>query len=178
MENVRSTLVVTLASLAVLMVPATTHAYLSPEQVFGGQTQDLRPAPITQREGDAAIAARQQAAADLRTAQQSSLQSIDTVPQDTYVAPTPTTPNLLDETAQYNLRMQRIQDAKNTGGPTIVVAGNGTVVDSKGNVLHSGAPLVTSTGPGTLLALAVMVLAAICTFGYAVISARRFHRAA
>ena len=71
-----------------------------------------------------------------------------------------------------------MQEANAKGGPTIVVAGDGMVVDSKGNVLHSGAPLVTSTGPASLLALAVMILAGICTFGYVTFSARRFPRIA
>jgi len=178
MENACSTLAVTIASLVMLAMPLHAFAYLSPEQVFGGQTQDLKPAPMTQREGESAIVDRQQRTEDWRTQQQTSLQSIDVQPQDTYVAPAPTTPNLLDETTQYNLRMQRMQEANTKSGPTIVVAGNGTVIDSKGNVLHSGAPLVTSTGPESLLALAVMVLAALCTFGYAAISARRFSKPA
>ncbi len=175
MENVRSLLAVTIASLVMLAVPVTTHAYLSPEQVFGGQTQDLQPAPMTQREGEAAIAERQQRTADWRSSAQASLAPVDAEPQDTFVPEAPKAPNLLDETTQYNLRMQRIQDAKNAqGSPSIVIAGNGTVIDSKGNVLHSGAPLVTSTGPGTVLALIILVLAGMCTYGYVTLSARRF----
>ena len=178
MEKTLSTLTVTVATLAMLTLPLQAFAYLSPERVFGGQTQDLRPAPMTQREGDQAIVDRQQRTEDWRTEQQQSLQSIDQEPVDTFVPVTPKPPNLLDENVQYDLRMQRMQEANAKGGPTIVVAGDGMVVDSKGNVLHSGAPLVTSTGPASLLALAVMILAGICTFGYVTFSARRFPRIA
>lgn len=176
MEKLLSTFAVTLASFTTLALPLNALAYLSPEQVFGGQAQDLRPAPMTQREGEQAIIDRQQRTEDWRTQQQESLTSIDDEPEDAFIPPATTErPNLLDENVQYDLRMQRMQEAAaRGGGPTIVVAGDGTVVDGKGNVLHSGAPLVTSTGPTSLLAVGAMLLAGMCTIGYVSIRSRRF----
>lgn len=145
-------------------MPTVTFAYLSPEQVFGGQV----PAPPTQREGDAVVQQQQQAAAERRAAEQQALESNQADPQDDYVPPAQQSESLglFDDAAQYERRQERIND-NNSNGPTIIIGGNGTVVDSNGNVLHSGAPLVTSTGPESYLALAVLVLAGFSTIGYA-----------
>lgn len=179
MEKSLSTFAIAVASLVTLALPLDALAYLSPEQVFGGQTEDLRPAPMTQREGEQAIIDRQQRTEDWRTEEQKALTSIDDEPEDDFVpVRTSDRPNLLDENEQYDLRMERMEEANAKGGPTVIVAGDGTIVDSNGRVLHSGAPLVTSTGPESFLALAVMLLAAVCTFGYVTLRTHRFARSA
>jgi hypothetical protein len=99
------------------------------------------------------------------------MQPVNAEPQDVYVAPT-VSKNLLNDETQYDIRMQR-KATEVTNAPTIIIGGQGTVVDSNGNVLHSGAPLVTSTGPETAFAAAAMVLAAISTLAFAILKSRR-----
>ncbi len=150
------------ASLGAL--PTMTFAYLSPEQVFGGQV----PAPPTQREGEAVVEEQQQNAALRRAAEQQDLRSTQADPQDDYVPPTQEAQSLglFDNDTQYERRQERLNE-NDSSGPTIIIGGNGSVVDSHGNVLHSGAPLVTSTGPESVMALAVLILAGVSTIGYA-----------
>ena len=60
--------------------------------------------------------------------------------------------------------------------PTVkfaIIGGNADVRDANGNVLHSGAPLVTTTGHATVLAGIAMMLAAICTFAFAHIRSQK-----
>ncbi len=173
-------LVIGALALAFTMLPASAFAYLSPEQVFGGQSMTLDrtdattyQAPPLPRDGDAMIDSQQQNSAELRSAAQSSLEPDYAEPVDTYVAPTQSSSlGLFDQTTTYEKRMDRIEESK-SGGPTIIIGGDGTVIDSNGNVLHSGAPLVTATGPESILALVAMILAAVSTFAYAQIRSRR-----
>lgn len=151
------------------VAPMSGFAYIDPATAFGNA------APPTQREGEAVVAAQQQRAAERRAEEQSQLQSIDDEPEpvDSYVVETGPEPRgLLDEDATYARRQERMEENV-TGGPTIIIGGNATVTDANGNVLHSGAPLVTSTGPESVLAIAAMILAGISTFAYASIRNRR-----
>ena len=168
-------------TLVCALAPVSAFAYLSPEQVFGGQSMTLDrtdattyQAPPLPRDGEAVIQAQQQNSAELRSAAQSSLQPDYADPVDTYVPPagTASSRGLFDQTTTYEKRMDRIEESK-ASGPTIIIGGDGTVVDSNGNVLHSGAPLVTATGPESVLAIASMLLAAVSTFAYAAIRHRR-----
>jgi hypothetical protein len=155
-----------------LILPTAAFAYLSPEQVFGGSSITLNsPPPPTLREGESVVQAQQQVSAERRALEQSSMQPVNAEPQDVYVAPT-VSKNLLNDETQYDIRMQR-KATEVTNAPTIIIGGQGTVVDSNGNVLHSGAPLVTSTGPETAFAAAAMVLAAISTLAFAILKSRR-----
>lgn len=173
-------LVTGLLTLAVSVMPMTALAYLSPEQVFGGQSATVDrtdpstyQAPPLPRDGLDVIRQQQSTSAELRSAAQSQLQPIDAEPVDTYVPPTQSSSlGLFDQNAAYEKRMDRMESAQSSG-PTIVIGGDGTVIDSNGNVLHSGAPRVTSTGPESILAIAAMILAAISTFGYAAVRNRQ-----
>lgn len=180
MEKYTSSFVTGSLALMLVMAPASAFAYLSPEQVFGGQSLTLDrtdattyQAPPQQREGDAVIQSQQQNSSNLRSAAQSSLQPNYAEPVDTYVPPTQSSSlGLFDQNATYEKRMDRIQQDR-ASGPTIVIGGDGTVIDSNGNVLHSGAPRVTATGPESILTFAAMILAGISTLAYAAIRHRR-----
>lgn len=163
--------------IAAVLAPASGFAYLAPEQVFGGQSLTLQPAPPTQREGDVIAEQQARAAAERRAAEQSVLRPVDAEPIDTYVPDrsSPQPKGLLDEAATYERRMERI-DEERSSGPTIIIGGDTTVTDANGNVLHSGAPRVTATGPASLLALAVMLLAAVSTFAYSGVQSRQLRR--
>ncbi len=162
-----------------LFAPATGSAYLAPEQVFGGQSLTLQPAPPTEREGEAVIQTQQQRQAEVRAAEQAQLPSVQADPVDTYVPDnSPQPKGLLDQDATYERRQERIANERSTGGPTIIIGGDSVVTDANGNVLHSGAPRVTATGPESVLAIAAMILAAVSTFTYAQIRARRMAFAA
>lgn len=153
------------ASCAIALAPVSAFAYLSPEQVFG-DTNTATYAPPTQREGEDVIEQQQREAAERRAAEQQALQPDYAEPVDTYVpdnAPEPK--GLFDQEAQYERRQDRIEESHGAA-PTIIIGGDGTVVDSNGNVLHSGAPRVASTGPESVLAIAAMILAGACTYGY------------
>lgn len=180
MEKLTSLVTAGVATCAMLMIPASALAYLAPDQVFGGQSLTLDrtdsstyQAPPQQRAGEAVVSSQASSAAALRHAAQEELVSVDDEPMDTYV-PSDDSSNrgLFDEKTQYELRQERINEST-SGGPTIIIGGDGTVVDSNGNLLHSGAPRVTSTGPESTLALAAMVLATLSTIAYAAVRQRR-----
>jgi hypothetical protein len=179
MEKSLSAAAVAVLSCASALMPVTALAYLSPDQVFGGQSLTLDrtdattyQAPPLQREGEQVVQQQQSAAASSRAAAQQSLTPTYAEPVDTYVPPQDnSTRGLFDQNTQYELRQERAA-ANNTGGPTIIIGGDGTVVDSNGNVLHSGAPRVTATGPESVLAIAAMILAAFSTVGYAFVKSR------
>jgi len=157
-----------------LVTPVSALAYLSPEQVFGGSSLTLQSsAPPTAREGSAVVQQQQERSAVQRSAAQQSLTSIDAEPQDTYQPSSAAQSlGLFENETQYDLRMQRIQNS-NSGSPTIIIGGDGDIIDANGNVLHSGAPRVSATGPESMLAAIVVVLAGICTFGIALMKNRR-----
>lgn len=148
---------------ASLLMPFTTFAYLSPEQVFGGSTTTTTslPPPPTQREGEAVVEARQRAAAEQRQAAQQP--TVDPVESDT-VSSAASSKGLFDQNAQYELRQERL-DAEKANAPTIIIGDT--------SVLHSGAPLVTNTGPEIVLAGIAMILAALCTFAFAQVRSRK-----
>jgi hypothetical protein len=155
MKNIK--LSIGLLALVALFQATPVHAYLAPEQVFGGAGLTLQPAPPTMREGADVVAGQQARSAQLRSAAQDELPSLDDEPQDDYVAPrASTTRGLFDQNTQYEIRQQRISDRGAT--PTIIITGNGAVTDSNGNVLHSGAPRISDTGPEHV-AMAVLGLA-------------------
>lgn len=174
MEKLTSLVSVGVATCAMLMIPASALAYLAPEQVFGGQSLTLQPAPPTQREGEAVVEQQQQAAASSRAAAQEGMTPVDADPVDTYSSShSASSLGLFDESTQYDLRQERLNESK-SGGPTIIIGDDGTVVDSNGNVLHSGAKGgMTKTGPESTLALAAMVLATLSTIAYAAVRQRR-----
>jgi hypothetical protein len=156
-----------------MLLPMSALAYLSPDQVFGNSGAPVQPPP-TQREGEAVIQEQQQRSAELRNAAQESLVPNYSDPQDTYDAAASSTAEplgLFDDNTQYERRMDRINES-NANAPTIIIGGNGTVVDAKGNILHSGAP-IASTGPESVLAVFVVILAGICTFAYSGIRQRQ-----
>ncbi len=156
----------------IVLLPMTTHAYLTPDQVFGGSSgvhgaagDNLQPPP-TQREGEAAVAVQQQQALEQRLQAQQALVRVDAPPVAPSVSPSsPESKGLFDQNAQYELRKQRI-DEQRTQAPTIIIGGGTEVRDGNGNVLHSGAPNVSSTGPASVLGVLAMLLAAACTFAY------------
>lgn len=158
--------------IATALAPMSGLAYLTPEQVFGdsGDTFDqtdpsTRPAPPLQREGDAVVEEQQRRSAELRSAAQSSLRPEDAEPVETEEPP-PTVQQeprgLFDDDTQYQLRQER-KAASETGGSTIIIRTDGTVVDASGNTLHSGAPKMSGTGPESVLAFAALIFAAFTT---------------
>ncbi len=184
MDRILSFLGWSVAISASLVMPLSAYAYLTPDQVFGNSgggrhaaASDTAPiaaapAPPTQREGEDVIAVQQQRAAEQRREAQQDLRPVDAPPVDTYVPDqTPVSRDLFDPQKQYEIRQQRKAE-QNGNGPTIIIGGDTTVTDSNGNVLHSGAPLVSSTGPATILAVLALILAALCTFAYAQVRSR------
>ncbi len=175
MDKILSSLSVSAALSASLLMPLSAFAYLTPDQVFGGSSGtshgaagDELPPPPTMREGEDRVAEQQQRAAAERAAAQQELQPVDAAPEvvDTYVPDdTPESKGLFDEAAQYEKRQERIEDERSSG-PTIIIGGDTVVTDANGNVLHSGAPRISATGPESVLAVAAMLLAGLCTFGY------------
>lgn len=158
------------AGLLAFLLPGTAFAYLAPSQVFGGTNLNQMQAPPTAREAADVVTAREKAIAARRAAEQSKLSSTeDEDDYDDYVEPeNPNTP-CLDDECQYALRQERLKAAAGSqGGPTIIIGADGsaTVYGSNGSVLHSGAPLVTATGPASVVAGLVTVLALLLTLGY------------
>lgn len=151
------------------VAPVSSFAYIDPATAFGNT------APPLQREGESVVEQQQRRAAERRAAEQAQLKPVDAEPVDTYVPEAaPSEPRgLLDQDATYERRQERIAEEKSSGAPTIIIGNNATVTDANGNVLHSGAPRVTSTGPESVLAVAAMLLAVVTTFGYAHIRTRR-----
>ena len=179
MEKTLSVLTLSIVSMVAAAAPVSAFAYLSPDQVFGGSSLTLKQAApdqqseqVTKRSAEDVVTQQYQQAASSRAAAQSELPSTEAAPADTYVpSQQASSLGLFDQNVQYQKRQELIQSQKSTG-PTIIIGGNGDVIDVNGNVLHSGAPRVTSTGPETMLAVAAMVLAAMCTLGYAQVRSR------
>lgn len=173
MEKLSASLFGALVSIS-LLAPFTLHAYLSPGQVFGDSSgaahgaagENLQPPP-TQREGEAVVIQQQQQAAEQRQEAQQELIPVDAPPVDTYVPPEQPAESkgLFDQNAQYELRQERIEEER-AQAPTIIIGGDTEVRDSNGNVLHSGAPRTSSTGPASVLGGIALLLAAVCTFAY------------
>lgn len=177
MEKLSAPLFGALLSIA-LFAPISTHAYLSPDQVFGGSSgvhgaagDNLQPPP-TMREGEQVVELQQQQAAEQREAAQEELIPVDAPPVDTYVEPEPENRGLFDQNAQYELRQERIEEER-ANAPTIIIGGDTEVRDSNGNVLHSGAPRVSATGPASVLAGIAILLAGACTFAYSHLRSRK-----
>lgn len=174
MDNVLRPLSLGVALGASLLLPMSAFAYLTPDQVFGGSSTVQAPTspmvatpPPTQREGEDVVSLQQQQAASQRQEAQQNLRPIDAEPVDTYVPDqSPKVRDLLNSDTQYQIRQQRIEQ-QHAAAPTIIIGGDTTVTDANGNVLHSGAPRVSTTGPETMLAMLAMMLAGLCTFAYA-----------
>ncbi len=154
------------------VLPSTVGAYLSPEQVFGGEAPSVEiPAPLhgaasststsdrsaadrigytpppTARESQDNVLTRQQQVQQSRDAAQSALIPSYAEPEDTFIpAEEPKLDRTTDE-AMYNLRMQRLQEQNQRD-------------IASGRVLHSGAPLVADTGLGTILSVITAIIAA------------------
>ena len=158
MENKTFFLMIGLALATGMPYPA--FAYLTPDQVFGGANLNQQSPPPTPRDAPTVVEQQQERSAVQRSDAQSSLTPSE--PQDRYTAPSEPR-NLFNNETQYEIRQQRIEEKKSSG-PTIVIGGGATVLDANGNVLHSGAPRVSSTGPESILAAMAMILAGICTF--------------
>ncbi len=155
------------SALLLISVPSAVSAYLSPEQVFGGQGTVTPVPPPTPREGEDRVTAQQEESARRREEEQQALRPNYLEPQNTFI-PTrtaTTSSNPFSDQAQYERRMEKLNEKK--AQPTIIISGNGAVTDARGNVLHSGAPLVSQTGPESVLALALLGLAALSTLAYA-----------
>ncbi len=177
MEKHFSSLVAHALLAVALFAPLSASAYLSPDQVFGGSSLTLQSPPPTQREGDDVVEVQQQNAASSRAAAQQNLTSNQAEPVDTYVAPDSTSSRgLFDQDTQYQLRQERAA-SDNAGSPTIIITGDGDVIDANGTVLHSGAPLITTTGPENILAMLVLLLSGASTFGYMQYRSRMMARA-
>lgn len=181
MKNTLASVGLSLAAAGSLLVPLQALAYLSPDAVFntsstaGGDATfdrtDPSSPPPTLRDADA-IAAGRAAAGQQRLADQERANQEANAFADSYVAPDDDESlGLLDDEAKYKLRMERLAASKGNS-PTIIIGG-GMVMDSNGNILHSGAPIITSTGPESVLAAAVLVLASISTLAYAGLRHRR-----
>ncbi len=162
MKSIKIVIGTTVACLALLQ-SASALAYLAPEQVFGGAGISTATPPPTAREGNEVVERQQQNSALHRAAAQESLQSIEDEPADDYHAPAKVSPSrdLLDPSgdAAYELRQERRSNLK-SAAPTIIITGEGAITDASGNVLHSGAPRISTTGPEHV-ALAVLGLAVV-----------------
>lgn len=162
------------ASTALIAIPSAALAYVSPEDVFGttgtpssttSATDNLQ-APPTLREASSRVAAQQAASMVNRAIAQSDLRPVDAVASSAASSvasgPKEPVPSRLDPNVNYEIRQERIaeQAAKQ---PTVIIASNGSVLDARGNVLHSGAPIITRTGPETAFAAGALILAALGT---------------
>ena len=180
MQKQFSSLAVAALFCIAVLTPFSASAYLSADQVFGFDRTD--PAVTStlpqQRAGDAVVAAERSAAASSRAEAHATLVPNYADPVDTYVPPVQqaSSRGLLDPDTQYEVRMQRAAESK-ANGPTIIIANDGSVVDGNGNVLHSGAPRVTATGPESILTLAALLLAALSTCVYVIVRAKKLRTA-
>lgn len=182
MQKQFSSLAVAALFCVAVLTPFSASAYLTAEQVWGSPAStgfDRTDPAVTstlpqQRAGEQVVQEQQHAAASSRAAAQQSLVPDYAPPVDTYVPPVQqaSSRNLLDPNTQYELRQQRAAESK-ANGPTIIIANDGSVVDGNGNVLHSGAPRVTATGPESMLTLAALLLAALSTCVYVVVRAKQ-----
>ena len=161
------------ATLAAL--PSAALAYVSPGDVFGDSdapTSAETPVvdlsvPPTAREASSRVATQQSNTAVRRATAQAEEQKKNAPAPAVLVTETETkaepAPSRLDPNVNYTIRQQRIAE-QNATRPIVVIANNGRVTDAQGTVLHSGAPLITSTGPETALAVGALILAGIGTF--------------
>lgn len=191
----KALLLTAVCSLLMTIGAPTAHAYISPEDLWGGSggTGEVHPAapdeslppdrtnvstteaPAGGRDAEWAIAQQQLASQLRREAEQKELfgtgeeEEVMTAEEET-----DTSLGLFADDTQYDIRMARMEENDN-GNVTIVIGSNGQVVTtSDGQVLHSGAPYVTATGPETVLMLMIFVLAGIGTFFYVHIRNKRF----
>lgn len=159
-------------ALSVSLTPAIAVAYLSPEQVFQGITP-----PPTQREADDIAKNRQAEINRDRAAAQDALPSTEDVPAEEEPALQPAAPtdpqmeevpSLLEDEGRWDRRQERLNDGGN-GGTTIIIQNGGEVIRDRktGEILHSGAPRITGTGPAEWLAAIALFVAATGTFVFA-----------
>lgn len=161
------------------LVPMQASAYLSPEQVFGGTSGSAQPAPPTARDASGVVDIQQQLSAERRAAEQSSAMALQHPAASVASSSLSSVDdgneplNLFDDNTQYEKRMERIEENQ-ANGPTIIIQqGNGTVTDSSGRVLHSGAPYVSRTGPESIVALSAMAFAGMATIAIATVRRRK-----
>lgn len=160
-------------------------AYISPNDVFVGDivdTADVGSASSTAQTSSAGIVNRRSAESVVRVRQETINSSraaearYQQILQDPNYTPPVVAPVvakssssrasslLLTDEAQYQRRQERM--AQEGGSPVVIVTGGngGDVIDGRtGRVLHSGAPLVTASGPADIVVLASLLIAAIGT---------------
>ena len=154
------------AGILALLMPVSALAYFSPDQFDSTANQNLQQPPPYARESASVVQTRQQAIGAQRDAAQAKLHGA--APEDDFVPTMVSKSSCLSDECQYELRQQRMDAAQHQAGPTIIIGGNGgtAVYDGNGNVLHSGAPLITASGPGTTLALVALALSLLGTVAY------------
>lgn len=175
----------------------SARAYISPSEVFGGDITDtsevsnsssspssLDGAPVNPRRAEVVVENRQQAINSSRAAEAAYQSTI----QDPNYKPRVVTPvvvqsvsssrasTLFSDEALYTKRQQRISES---GGPSVVIVTNGngdSIIDGRtGQVLHSGAPLVTASGPADIVILTSLLIAAVGTLRSVWVRMRRMH---
>lgn len=174
-----------LAIAALLAAPSMVLAYSSPDQFLDTtngdivlqQPADLLPPPNL-RQVDSRIVAQQKASEDRRNAeQQAAFAAQHPAPVAAATASAPSSvaaakPSMLSNEYQYELRRTRMQQ---NGSPQVVIINGGAnglggtqIVDQQGRTIyHSGASLMTASGPADALAAFAVLVAALATLGFA-----------
>ncbi len=156
------------AGVLALLMPATALTYFTPDQFDSLANQNFQQPPPTAREASSVVQSRERTIAAQREAEQAALHGA--APDDPYVEPDQPNTTCLDDECQYELRQARLRSAAgNQGAPIIIIGGQGggsTVYDGNGNVLHSGAPLITASGPETTVALFAFAFSLLGTMAY------------
>lgn len=156
--------------LLALIVPTTTLAYMSPEEVLtSDQNQmyfDPPPSPrqtqqtqAQQQSSDAALRAQQQAALFSSSSSAAAMQSSS---EDLHGAAPGTTDQASSTPSQQDLIDQRILERIKANQLAAQAQADAQVLASQQS-LHGGAPLASS-GPGTDLALLLLAAAGVWTF--------------
>lgn len=159
-----------------LLSSATAYAYLSPEQVFEGI--DYLPTKRDAQqvvEDDAArrAAIREEEQQELierynpPAVQPSSESAHEAAPDQPVIVEADGTvrPSALTDEGRYQIREDRLSGSDQNGTVIIIQNGEAVIRDRQtGTVLHSGAPLVSRTGPSEVMALVALFVAASGTF--------------
>ncbi len=159
---------------ASLLMPMSTLAYLSPDQVFGSTPENTMESSssseagvsgeqVTRRNADQAVEAQQRQSAEQRAAAQESLKPSAPPEVQSSVSSSVSSDESLGLFEAGTLEERRQERIDSENATPVYLIGNG----DDGAVLHSGAQLVTSTGPVNTLAFIVLALAAASTFAFA-----------
>ncbi len=138
-----------------LLIPATALAYGLPADVFGtGDPAYVQPPP-TPREAAEVVRLREAAIAQSRKDQQlKAAAAAAPPPEPTLSSSTAPKVDRSTDEYQYQLRQQRLE---NSSQNTVIV------IDNSGKVLHSGAPFIAATGPQSIVAIVLVLLATVGT---------------